>query len=142
MKGYFFIGALIATCFAGTAVASPRCSHALAMKAEEATDHIKTWPQLYEFYQSYQVCDEGAIAEGVDDIVENFLQKKWSSAASFSHTLNDDPAFVRFVVRHIDEDWDVEALRTVRSRAQKQCPRGLQSFCSAVADAATETLKP
>jgi len=115
-----------------TAAPVEQCTVAMSAKAEDASDHLKAWPALYAFYRSFKACDDGGVAEGVDDAVDQLLSRKWSTLDAFRTTLQTDKGFVAFVLRHINEDWSRADLALVRENALHHCPEGLTAFCEAV----------
>ena len=126
--------AILGCVWQGVATAAPvaQCTVALSMKADDAVDRVKTWPTLYAFYKTYRICDDGGVAEGVSDAVDQLLTKKWSTLAEAQATLRSDKGFADFVVMHIDETWNWDDSKPVRDNALHRCPQGLSGFCKAV----------
>lgn len=133
MKTLLFTGAVLAAVVAGPAAAATHgCTSAMEEKAETAVDYIKTWPQLLSWYRSYQLCDNGAPAEGVSDAVSKLMTRGWSGVVTVRDELRGEKGFATFVVRHVDTTWSWDELRPARDNAGKRCPSGLETFCAAV----------
>lgn len=46
------------------AAAPNRCAREDAQKVEAEASSLKTWPQIFDSYDRYRNCDNGAISEG------------------------------------------------------------------------------
>lgn len=113
------------------------CSVADAKAAESATDSLHSWPSMFKAYQSYEKCDDGAIAEGFSDAVVHLLVTHWASLHQAQLLFAKDSAFQEFVVRHVDSTADGDELSRVHRLAVNQCPRSAKKFCGQLAKAAS-----
>lgn len=105
------------------------CSSEQAKRAESAIDRLRSWRSLYNWYQSYRQCDDGAISEGYSEAVARTLVDHWDALPQFSSVAQRDSRFRRFVLRHIDETLNDTDLKTISSNAEKRCPSGLSKLC-------------
>jgi hypothetical protein len=105
------------------------CTKEEAIAAETVAATANTWKQLYQQFVHYGHCDDGAIAEGFDEAVTRLLAEQWSSIHALSLISETDPAFRKFVIRHIDQTVPTERLAHIRKKAATQCPSDLESLC-------------
>jgi hypothetical protein len=106
------------------------CSDEQSRQAETATENLKSWESLYEFYQKYWRCDSGGVAEGVSDSVAKLLANHWSSTPDFVALADQDRDFEKFVLRHVDATIDQQHdAPKIRENAQSHCPENLQRLC-------------
>jgi len=106
------------------------CSEDLMRQAEAATDSLKSWELVYEFYQKFARCDDGGVAEGVSDGVAKLFADHWGSVAEFVTIANSDKNFEKFVLRHVDSTIDFEHdAPKIRENARLHCPVNLTSLC-------------
>jgi hypothetical protein len=128
---------LTAACFVlttGIAIGQARhCSQEEAIRAEMATDQLKTWQSVYRFYKQYSHCDDGSIGEGISDAVAKLLANRWDHFSDFVKLASDDKEFGRFVVRHVDEtiDWSHDAPK-INENARQHCPSNSAVLCKAL----------
>src|SRR4051812_32410597 len=54
------------------------CTQQEAEQADTETDALKDWDHLYRWYQRFQQCDDGAMAEGYSDAVAKLLANDWN----------------------------------------------------------------
>ena len=105
------------------------CDTTQAMRAENETDTLKTWRQIYDSFKRYSACDDGAIAEGYSDVIVKILARKWSEVPHLSILVAHDGHFRELVLRHIDATTDEKDLENVATNASKRCPRGDAKLC-------------
>jgi hypothetical protein len=113
------------------------CSVADAKAAESATDSLHSWPSIFKAYQSYEKCDDGAIAEGFSEAVVHLLATNWASIHQAQLIFSKDSAFQEFVVRHVDSTADGNELTRIQNLAVHQCPRSAKTLCEQLAKAAS-----
>ena len=70
-------------------------------KAEEETDKLQTWGALYQSYRRHADCDDGAVAEGYDEVVARLLRDHWDPLPQFAVLFEKDQRFKTFVLRHV-----------------------------------------
>jgi len=126
----------LALCAAGlgTATAEKKgCSDQEEQKAEAATDNLKTWDAVYEFYRNYARCDIGGVSEGVSDAVAKLLAHHWELFPAFVVMADNDNNFEKFVLRHVNAtiDWEHDAPK-IRENAQHHCPSNLAQLCKSL----------
>jgi hypothetical protein len=109
---------------------SQPCTNDEAMRAEMATDKLKTWDSVYRFYRQYSHCDDGSVGEGVSDAVAKLFANHWDSFRAFVTLASKDKAFEKFVLRHVDEtiDWSADAPK-INENARQRCPSDSVRLC-------------
>jgi hypothetical protein len=109
---------------------SQPCSRDEAIRAEMATDNLKTWQSVYRFYTEYSHCDDGSVGEGISDGVAKLLANHWDSFGEFVKLASNDKAFEKFVVHHVDEtiDWTHDAPK-IHENARLHCPSNAARLC-------------
>lgn len=105
------------------------CPRSMEIRAEYEYTRVHTWAALHKSFVVYHGCDNGGVAEGYDDAVNHLLVRQWDALASVKVEILRDKAFASFVLRHINEEWDLNDLKRVRSLASKHCPKNLDQFC-------------
>jgi hypothetical protein len=117
---------------------SRRCSQDEAIRAETATDKLKTWNSVYGFYKQFSHCDDGSIGEGISDAVAKLLANGWQSFGDFVQLASKDKAFESFVIRHVDEtiDWNHDAPK-IHQNARIHCPSNAVALCKLLIDRTT-----
>jgi hypothetical protein len=112
---------------------SPLYSEEEAMRAEMATDQLKTWQSVLQFYKQYSHCDDGSIGEGFSDAVAKLLANHWDHFSDFVKLASNDKEFGKFVVRHVDEtiDWSHDSLK-INENARLHCPSRSARLCRAL----------
>ncbi len=117
---------------AGTRV----CTADEAQKAEAVSDRATSWEQLYRQFRQFAHCDDGAIAEGFSESNTLLLANHWGTIRQMEPMIASDPAFRKFIIRHVDATVPAERLLRIARNAGKQCPRNLKSFCQDIQEAA------
>lgn len=108
----------------------PSCSQDRQATAEEETDKLQTWGALYQSYRRFADCDDGAVAEGYDEVVARLLRDRWDMLPQFAVLLKKDQRFKTFVLRHVSlTSLDISDLKKVGAKAVQQCPIGQDSLC-------------
>lgn len=105
------------------------CDLQRADQAETRIDEIKTWPDLRGWFAAYAGCDDGGIAEELDEFVTVLLATRWEDVPQLEQLSIDDPLFRRFVLEHVGRTANDLDTRAVVSNAITRCPGGLQDFC-------------
>jgi hypothetical protein len=114
---------------------SPPCSRDEAIRAEMATDKLKTWNSVYRFYKKFSRCDDGSVGEGISDAVAKLLANRWEHFGEFVQRASNDKAFESVVVRHVDEtiDWSHDAPK-IHENARIHCPTNSARLCKILID--------
>jgi len=102
------------------------------MKADNATDALKSWKAVHDFFKKYVQCDDGGIAEGVSDRVVTLLAKDWTHIADLQKLTDADQDFRGFVLRHIDMTTNCDDVERVLNYARNLCPKNAQHICKDV----------
>ena len=137
MKAAVLCLGLIASLCLSTAQGRTRaCAKDEAQKAEVSAAIATSWQELHRQFGLYGHCDDGAIAEGFSDSVTRLLADRWETVQDVLPMIASDPAFRRFIVRHVDETAPTDRLQKVTRNASERCPRSLKGFCADVRAAA------
>lgn len=120
-------------------VAGPQprpCTLQEAKAAEEGTYLARrAWADLHAQYVTYvkrAACDDGAIAEGWSDAVGHLLANSWERLPDLARLTESEPAFLGFVIRHIDLTIPADTWDRIRANANTRCPEGYGNVCKAV----------
>ncbi|WP_454739444.1 hypothetical protein [Cupriavidus necator] len=105
------------------------CTGEEAQKAEAVLAVGRSWENLHRQFVQYAHCDDGAIAEGFSESITLLLADHWETIRQVSPMVASDPAFRKFIIRHIDETVPGERLQRIARNASKQCHRNLKSLC-------------
>lgn len=114
------------------------CTKEEAQAAETVAATVRSWGQLHQQFKRYAHCDDGAIAEGFSESVTVLLAEHWETVRQLGVAVTIDPAFRKFVIRHIDETVPAERLKQIAKNASKRCSRNLKNLCSDIQAAATQ----
>ena len=109
--------------------------------AENPIGSVNTWREFYAYFKTYYGCDNGAIAEGISDKVEQLMTHDWASLSSVTAKLRSDKAFRTLLLNHIDETWSSEDIEIARQNAASHCPQGLDAFCKTVVSTVADVEK-
>jgi len=88
---------------------------------------------LYQQFERYAHCDDGALAEGFSESISLLLAEQWKDISQVSAILIPNPMFQRFIIEHIDETVPVKRLERVEKNVRERCPLGLKDFCHKIA---------
>jgi hypothetical protein len=113
------------------------CTKQEAKQADTETDLLKNWDQLHRWYQKFQQCDDGAMAEGYSDAVAKLLANDWNDVTSLLSLTKTDKQFQQFVLKHIDETISPADARKIVSNAKSKCLAGGEVLCRLVARSAS-----
>lgn len=112
------------------------CSQQEAIAAEEGSNRIGNWSQLYKAYQKYAHCDDGAISEGYTYSVTDLLVNQWDRFPKFVELVDKSSGFGDFVISHINETMSLSEVNKVIVNATTKCPRQAALQCARVHEAA------
>ena len=130
---------LFAICWTLAAQADPPlCNREDAQAAEAIVAVAKSWRQLHQQFERYAYCDDGAIAEGFSESITLLLAERWGTVWQLEPMVASDPAFRKFIIRHIDETVPAERLKRIAKNAGKRCPRKFKNFCHDIQEAAMQ----
>lgn len=88
-----------------------------------------SWKALHVHFQTYGPCDAGPVREGYAHGVVSLLASRWELLPDLARHAKDDPAFLDFVVAHLDATSAPEDLEIVRRSAKEVCPRAHRALC-------------
>lgn len=110
----------------------PGCDNAMASRAEDEVDYLKTWGQMYDSFKRYAACDDGAIAEGYSEAVVKMLAERWNQLPTLRTLVDRDQRFGKFVFQHIDATRDNHDLDRVVANASRHCPQDDGQLCNTI----------
>lgn len=116
MKSCFALLLFSIDCSASTIKQPKVCSKEQAIIAEDIVGRIGSWSDLKRFFNAYESCDDGVIAEGVSDRVGYLLEIDFDSFIGVAES-SPKSEFVQFVIKHIDGSLDQNMLRSISRRA-------------------------
>jgi hypothetical protein len=120
----------VALCCQVAIAQRPLCSQDQQAKAIEETAKLQTWGALYQSYRRYADCDDGAVAEGYDEVVARLLRDHWDTLPEFAVLLKKDKRFKSFAFRHVSlTSLDMNDLKKVGTEAVAHCPIGQDELC-------------
>jgi hypothetical protein len=127
----FSIGLVLG--FTSCARAAPtECTRDDAIKAEAEASSLKTWSAVLGSYKRYKQCDDGAIAEGYSASVAYLLASRWADTETLVKQSNNDPEFLRFVIRHVDETMNINQGKSIKNSAATNCPANAKKLCGEI----------
>jgi hypothetical protein len=109
--------------------------------ADERLFKVKSWSGLRKWFESYADCDDGSLAEGVDDYVVVSLARHWRDLPELKRQMEKSPQFGTFVIRHIGGTAGSDDLEKVVENATQRCPEHSAALCSSIASAARAALE-
>lgn len=132
---------VLASCVIRTAHANgTACATPLAQEAEITVSALSDWGSVFSAYRKYQVCDDGAIAEGFTDSVVKLLGKGSASISELQEFVRKDHVFLKFVYRHITESADPDDLKAIVS-STRNCPPENRKLCVELRRRAQEAVR-
>ncbi|OYT86676.1 MAG: hypothetical protein CFE46_14505 [Burkholderiales bacterium PBB6] len=124
------------------ATASTACSPADEQAALRVAGGQKSWPALHRSFARYGHCDDGAVAEGFSESVTGTLANRWRDTPVLATLGRKDPAFLRFVIHHIDATASAERLKRIDHLSSRSCAPSLAKVCTDIHEAAANALQP
>lgn len=112
------------------------CSQKEAIAAEEGSDKIKSWNDLYRAYSKYAHCDDGAISEGYSYSVTTLLTDRWESFPQLGVLTRRSSEFEDFVISHINETMSLSEADEILGNVTKKCPKETAKLCARIESAA------
>jgi len=108
------------------------CTPAEASSAEKAIDRVVNWDQLYKVYREFRHCDQGPVAEVFTEALLRCLVE-WKKVEGLANNMAQDKEYNAWVVRHV-RSASPEDQKSVYARAKMSCPKGLDEWCTGLAD--------
>ena len=108
------------------------CTPAEASAAEKAIDRVVNWDQLYKVYREFRHCDQGPVSEVYTEALLRCLVE-WKKVEVLANWMAQDKDYNAWVVRHVRKATP-EDQKSVYSRAKMNCPKGLDEWCTGLAD--------
>ena len=92
-------------------------------------DRLSSWTEVYNSFNLYGHCDDGAIAEAYSDAIAIRLAEHWSSVNELLRYTRVNRSFDDFVIRHVDTLMTPKQAKTIIMNARKKCPSGGGQLC-------------
>jgi len=125
----------------GARAYAAECTLTEQRRLAEELPRLKSWASIYASFRAHTPqCDDGFYAEGYTEAVVKMLSARWATVGELARLARRDPAFRRFVLKHVDASADPDDLRKVLTNATRQCPRDLGNLCASLATAAKAAL--
>jgi hypothetical protein len=135
MKAAHLLVAVAASFALNAAYAADKpCGKADMANAEKALDRVLNWPQLQKAWQDYRHCDANKVADDYTDALMRMMVD-WKGMDSLAAAMQKDPEYKAFIFAHINSPSAKDDHEMVYSRAKASCPKGLDEFCSELAEA-------
>jgi len=106
-----------------------QCTQEEAYQAENDTDHLKSWEDVYRSFKRYSHCDDGGIAEGYSDKISLLLAHDWGTIVKLNKLCASDKSFERFIYRHLDMTIPADIWAIMVNNAVKKCPPDAKAMC-------------
>lgn len=117
------------------------CSNSDGIKAEEATDHLNSWPDIRAAFVRYAPqCDDGGVAEGFSDDVVHLLATNWRALSELDAMTKKDGTFKKFVLGHINASTDLNELRMIAQQSKDDCSKKYKPLCKQLNEAALQAI--
>lgn len=119
----------------GPALAADKpCTKADAANVQKTLDRAANWAQMHKAWQDFRHCDAGATADLFTDALMRLIID-WKNVDAFAGAVQKDAQFKEFVHAHLRSPAAKDDVEDVYARAKTQCPKGLDAFCTELADA-------
>ncbi len=134
--------ALIALAIAavGSNAAAKPCRAAEFEAAEAAFRSIDSWQRLALAHHRFSHCDVGYVAEGNSEAIVRLLVDHWDSVSELGIVAAKQPAFLHFVLRHLDTTVNDADLERIVQLATTKCPTGNRPLCKGLVKAAKKAM--
>jgi hypothetical protein len=111
-----------------------KCSGQDAQRADEATDSLKSWDDIYEWFKQFKECDYhvGEAGENLDDSIARLLADDWSHFSRLAILTRKNAPFRSFVLSYIGSTANEDDLKKAATNAQKRCPVNAKTLCAEV----------
>jgi hypothetical protein len=111
------------------------CTKADAANAQKILDRASSWPQMHQAWKDFRHCDADATADQFTDALMRLIID-WKHVDAFAAATEKDAQFKEFVHAHLGRPAAKDDLEDVYARAKTKCPKGLDAFCTELAEAA------
>ncbi|RXR07305.1 hypothetical protein [Pseudoxanthomonas composti] len=135
-KRWEWVAATVALTFGNAHVDVRPCSIQEAFAAEQEASSVRHWEAVYQSYERFFHCDDGAIREGYSYSVGSLLANQWEEFDELVLLTRGSPRFEDFVVSHIDETLPQNDARKIQENLSR-CPKSGKKLCSRLKRAIT-----
>jgi hypothetical protein len=130
----FALGTVVMLGCGALQAADKACTRPDIANAQKTIDRIVSWSQLRKAWGDYKQCDSGDVADQFTDALLR-LVVEWKNVDELASAMDKDPDYKSFVMTHLKSPAAKDDQPTVYSRAKKDCPRALDTFCADLAEA-------
>jgi hypothetical protein len=109
----------------------PNCAGQGVFRAQDSLRRYCSWPVIYKFYRLYNACDNAYVTDAFSTAIVKALAEKWDSLPELRKISDADPAFLDFVLRHIDATADFGSLKRILENINN-CRKGFESLCARI----------
>jgi hypothetical protein len=117
------------------------CTQIEEYQAVGVIPYLDTWPNVNLAYRQFGHCDDGAIAEGMSEMVVRLLVDHWSRLPELRKLTQADSTFETFVLKKINATLDAKDLDKLHDLAKLKCPRGSSQLCRKIVERTEATWK-
>jgi hypothetical protein len=128
--------AVVGLCLSRSPALSVACPSETEQAAQAAAVTLTDWSGVRSFFELYENCDDGGVADDVTQAVVTLLATRWDEVPRLAALIHQDAKFGAFVLSHIDTTADTDDLIEIRTLAAKKCRPDLQSLCNEIGQAA------
>jgi hypothetical protein len=104
------------------------CNDAENVRAEEGSDRLRSWDNLYRWYKLYGRCNNVSAAEGVSESIARILVDHWTTMKRLARLASMDAGFRRFVMDGVNATLDMSDIEQIRAKTMT-CPKSLVRLC-------------
>lgn len=118
----------------------PLAADTVTERALREVESLKTWDDLYRMFKRHEKdsIDDGAIAEGYSDAVGRFFLNDWKRVRRLKKICDSDPAFERFIYRHLDISIPADVWEVMVNNATNKCTVETKRICKLILRANAE----
>lgn len=112
------------------------CTKNEAVAAETVIDYLDSWKEIYNAFKSFGHCDDGAIAEGFDDVISIQWSEHWDNINDMIKFVQENMNFKAFVYKRIgSETIPYDRWEKIVAQAKASCPTEAFEFCRKIEEA-------
>lgn len=126
---------------AGLIMAPGKCEKALEA-IPMFDESAPMYPKIFAFYKDYAQCMDAGVATGMQSVVVNTLNKRWSELPTLAELSAKDAKFKDFVLSNLRDAVSEMTLEvsSIVTHAKNKCPAGQQTLCNEIKERAETAL--
>lgn len=114
------------------------CTKEEAIQAESESSRLTTWKDVYQSFQRFSHCDDGAIAEGYNHSIAKILGSKSPKIEELHTFTRVNVEFENFIIRHVSGAVPTDDLEKIKFNLSQNCPPKSRMLCDKLMIAASE----